>query len=240
MAIDTLLDPFLSPIFFAAIGGILPVFVWLAFWLREDEARPEPNSLIALAFIAGMLAVPLVLPLQQFALSYFQNGSLALIATWATVEELTKYLLAGLLILWRKAVNEPIDMVIYMITVALGFAGLENALFLLNPLTNGNLLESILTGDFRFLGATLLHTISSGTIGLALALAFFKDARTKRNYVAIGVILAIFLHTMFNFFIINTKGEQTLVVFLSVWVAVILLILMFEGVKRMGRTPIRK
>ena len=42
-----------------------------------------------------------------------------------------KYLMAAAFILWRNAVDEAPDYVIYMFTVALGFAAAENMLFLL-------------------------------------------------------------------------------------------------------------
>lgn len=224
---------------YAFLGGLLPTLIWLWFWLREDEARPEPRILIATAFIAGMIAVPFVLPVQRFALDFFKPESLGLIFAWATAEEVMKFLLAMIAVLWRKAVNEPIDEILYMLTIALGFAALENTLFLLSPITDGDWIGSTLTGNLRFLGATLLHTLSSSVIGLALAMAFFKSKPMKWLYATGGLILAIALHTLFNYFIINTNGERTLIVFVAVWLGIIGLILFFERVKKMGRTPIR-
>jgi len=224
---------------YAFLGGLLPTLIWLWFWLREDDARPEPRILIATAFITGMIAVPLVLPIQRYALDFFKPESLGLIFVWAAAEELMKFFLASIAVLWRKAVNEPVDEILYMLTVALGFAALENALFLLSSITSGDWIGSTLTGNLRFLGSTLLHTLSSSTIGVALAMAFFKGFWTKRLYAVLGVILAITLHTLFNYFIIKTNGERTLVVFVAVWLGIIGLILFFERIKKMGRTPIR-
>ena len=69
--------------------GVIPALFWLWFWLREDTARPEPRALIISAFIAGMLIVPLVLPLQQFALERFKGQNLILV--WVIIEEVLKY-----------------------------------------------------------------------------------------------------------------------------------------------------
>ena len=118
----------LQTIIFAALGGLLPALLWLWFWLKEDSRCPEPRLLIIATFIAGMIAVPIVLPLEQYVES-FASGTIAL-TLWAAIEEIFKYIAALVVVLWRKVVNEPIDAVIYMITVALGFAALENALFL--------------------------------------------------------------------------------------------------------------
>ncbi|MBI2617964.1 PrsW family intramembrane metalloprotease [Candidatus Kaiserbacteria bacterium] len=216
-------------ILFAALGGMLPALLWLWFWLFEDKKHPEPKRLIFLAFFMGMLTIPFVVPLQKYAQTFLFGT--ALIVTWAAIEELFKYFFAYFSVLRRREVDEPIDAVIYMISVALGFAALENALFLLDPITNGGFVEGILTGNFRFFGATLLHTLSSATVGVFIALGFCKSRATKRLLTAIGIILAISLHTLFNFFIIRSNGTDILVVFGFVWVGIIALLLMLERIK---------
>ena len=46
----------------ALVGGLLPAFLWLFFWLREDKEHPEPKGLLFFTFLAGMSTVILVLP----------------------------------------------------------------------------------------------------------------------------------------------------------------------------------
>lgn len=215
---------------YALLGGLLPALLWLWFWLKEDSACPEPRKLIILSFAVGMLTVPLVLPFQKLASIYFVSP--ISIILWAAIEEVFKYGMAYIVVLRRKEMNEPIDAVIYMITVALGFAAFENAFFLLSPLSDGNVIETILTGNLRFLGATLLHVLSSAAIGIAIAFSFYKKILIKRVYLGLGVILSIVLHTFFNLFIMNSNGEKALSVFLFVWIGVIFLILFFEKIKR--------
>lgn len=213
----------------AFLSGLIPALFWLWFWLREDRAHPEPKMLIATAFISGMLIVPLVLPLQQFAMQRFVGDNL--IFVWVIVEEVLKYSAALIVILWNKAVDEPIDTIIYMITIALGFSALENALFIFNPLTDGDYVNSFLTGNFRFLGATLLHVLASGTVGIAMALSFYKHTSIKIISATFGLFIAIMLHALFNFFIMDASGETVLGVFMFVWMGVIVLFLIFEKVK---------
>jgi RsiW-degrading membrane proteinase PrsW (M82 family) len=222
----------MSPTIFAIafVSGLIPALFWLWFWLREDKKNPEPLFLIAATFVAGMSVVPLALPLQKLAMEIYTDANL--IWSWVIIEETLKYALAVAIILWNRAVDEPIDMVIYMITIALGFSALENALFILTPLTVGDFLNSALTGSFRFLGATLLHVLASGTVGVFLAFAFYKSNFMKICYGMIGLCIAIVLHALFNFFII--KGEGTiLAVFLFVWIGIIMLFLVFEKVKNL-------
>jgi len=213
----------------AFLGGLIPALFWLWFWLREDRERPEPYGLIALAFIAGMMVVPLALPLQKLAFEFYRGDNL--IFVWVIIEEILKYGVALIVILWHDAVDEPIDIIIYMITIALGFAALENALFIFNPIVAGDYLNSVLTGHFRFLGATLLHVLSSGTVGALLAFAFYKSNTLKLAFGTLGLFIAIVLHALFNFFIMDASGETILGVFLFVWMGIIVLFLIFEKVK---------
>jgi len=213
----------------AFLGGIVPAIFWLWFWLREDKERPEPYTLIILAFISGMLVVPLALPLQKLALELFQDFELILV--WVIIEETLKYAVALIVVLWHKAVDEPLDLIIYMIAIALGFAALENALFMFNPLVAGDYINSIVTGNFRFLGATLLHVLASGTVGAFLAITYYKSNLIKVIAGTFGLFVAIVLHALFNFFIMDASGETILGVFLFVWMGVIILFLVFEKIK---------
>ena len=221
----------LANFFIALLGGTLPALFWLWFWLREDKKKPEPTGLIVRTFIAGMIVVPLVLPLQKLALGLFGGASLMLV--WVIIEETLKYAIALMIILWHKAVDEPIDYIIYMITIALGFAALENALFIWNPLVAGDISGSIITGNFRFLGATLLHVLASGTVGIFLAFAFYKRDSIKLLAGTFGLFMAVVLHTLFNLFIMDANGETIISVFLIIWLLVILMFMMFEKVKQL-------
>ena len=213
----------------AFLAGLIPTLFWVWFWLREDNRKPEPFFLLAISFLAGMAVVPLALPLQKLALELYQDANVMLV--WVTIEELLKYAAALLLIFWHRAVDEPIDLVIYLIMIALGFAALENALFIFNPLVMGEYLNSLLTGSFRFLGATLLHVLASASVGVCLALAFYRSKLVQLLAGTVGLFIAIVLHALFNFFIMDASGETILTVFLFVWLGVILLFLLFEKIK---------
>jgi len=204
------------------------------FWLLEDLKRPEPRTLILRAFIAGMICVLLVLPIQKFAAEHYTIG-FTLLGIWAAAEELLKFLIAGVAVLYHRAVDEPIDIPIYMITVALGFAALENTLFLITPLANGQFEHGLITGNLRFLGATLIHVLSTAVIAGALAFAFYKSRVKKILYGTAGVILAILLHALFNFSIINTRADLLLTIFAGVWVGIVFLLLALERVKSISR-----
>jgi len=217
----------------AFVAGLIAAIFWVWFWLREDSLKPEPYFLIAISFIAGMAVVPMALPLQRLAIDLYPDSNVMII--WVIIEELLKYAVALAVVFWNRDVDEPIDMVIYLIVIALGFAALENALFLFNPLTMGDYLSSALTGGFRFLGATLLHVLASGTIGMFLAFTYYRSRFTQLIAGTVGLFIAIVLHALFNFFIMGASGTTILGVFLFVWIGIIILFLLFERVKMLER-----
>lgn len=215
---------------YAFLGGLLPSFIWLYFLLKEDARSPEPRSMITLAFIVGMLGVPLALPFEQYAKVHLV-GNLSVLIAWATVEETLKYIMAVSFILWRRAVDETPDYVIYMITVALGFAAAENMLFLLAPLSTGNFGTTLFTGDLRFMGSTLLHVIASAAIGFALAFSARSRPMQRTILASLGLILAVALHTCFNMLIINAGASSALSAFFLVWVVAVIFFAAFEVLK---------
>ena len=221
----------LWPILLAAAGGVLPALAWLWFWMREDKTHPEPRRVIALAFLVGMVTVGVVIPIQQAVATFLASTTMVFIA-WSVIEEIMKYAAARVTVLRSRENNEPIDSVIYMVTVALGFAAAENALFLLSPLAGETFTQSLMTGNLRFVGAMLLHVLSSAVIGVFLALAFYKSKRQKLLFALLGVILAALLHSLFNFLILNTAEEHLLRTFLYVWIGLIVLLAVLEYVKR--------
>jgi len=221
-------------ILYAFLGGILPTIFWLWFWLKEDKLHPEPKKYIAYSFIFGIFSALLVLPFEEFIFSLIPGTGLITIAALASSEELFKYLGAYFSALNKKYMDEPIDAVIYLITVALGFAALENSLFLLSALKSVGIEINriVIVGNMRFIGATLLHTLCSGIIGLFIAFSFYKKKKLKKRYLFTGFILSAMLHTLFNLFIIK-NSDGILIVFLGIWVAIIIMILIIEKIKHL-------
>ena len=222
-------------IIYALLGGILPALIWLAFWLREDYRHPEPRGLILKTFLFGMGAVILVLPFQKAVDTLFPDMILVAVLLWVILEEIFKFSAAYFGGLKSVEDNEPIDPLIYMITAALGFVALENALFIFGPLIGEDITKSVITGNLRFIGASLLHVVSSGLVGISLAFSFYK-ARIKRVVLtAFALILAIAFHTGFNLSIVYWNNFGAMLAFGMVWIGVIILLLAFEKVKTIAR-----
>jgi protease PrsW len=225
----------LDTLIYASLGGIVPALLWLWFWLREDKRNPEPKKLILKTFLLGMLAVLLVLPFQKGTDMMFPGMGIIAIFLWATFEELFKLFAGWFGGIRSKEDDEPIDPMIYMVTAALGFVALENTLFVLGPLVGENIPRGIMTANMRFIGASLLHVVASGIIGLALTQTFYSKPSEKWAALAFSFVLAVVFHTGFNFLIIYFGDIGMLLAFLAVWSGVIFLLWYFEKAKSIAR-----
>ncbi|MFC1625381.1 PrsW family intramembrane metalloprotease [Patescibacteria group bacterium] len=228
-------------LFLAMVGGILPALLWLWFWLKEDRLHPEPRRLIIITFFAGMGFIAVALPLEHIAHTILSKlnltiiwGSFILLFVWALIEELAKYFAAKTAALNKKEFDEPVDALIYLITAALGFAALENVIFLIEVINNYGILGGLVTSNLRFTGATLVHILSSATVGSSIAFAFFHKENMRRN-IFWGLFFGTLLHTLFNYFIIESEGKGIFQIFFSLWILAGILIIIFEKVKKIKK-----
>ena len=224
----------LESILLIVLGGILPVFIWLWFWLREDTARPEPKGLILATFLAGGAATFPAFVLEKIASTGFHIPEGVLLFTlWAFIEELMKFLAARLTGEGTRSYDEPVDSLVYLITAALGFAAVENILFLVYHQETGTALtDFILGGNLRFLGANILHAVASGVAGGIMAFAFYRSKIIKGLFALFGLATATLLHSIFNTLIMGSTGGGILITFAYFWAVATLLILLFERVKK--------
>lgn len=192
--------------------GFLPSIIWLLFYLRKD-VHPESNAMVLKIFFYGILAGFVAIFLEKsfqkvynlFTASPVSGSVLAIFFGGALIEELVKYLAVWLGVFRNRELDEPPDLVLYMIIAALGFAALENILVLSNfhpILTPAKALEVM---GWRFASATFLHALCSGAFGYFLALSLFYISKRKK-YFFVGLGISVILHGLYNLSIIKIEG----------------------------------
>ncbi len=138
-AAATTLDPVVGLI----LAAFAPGLFWLWFFLRLDRIRPEPRRLIALTFLLGCVAtLPAGLGNYLFGAEALLDGGLSgapeLISVVTAmlvvgpVEELCKFGAVRLGAYRSLYFDEPADGLVYAATASLGFASLENLIYVLD------------------------------------------------------------------------------------------------------------
>ena len=186
------------------ILGILPGFVWLLFFMQE-ATRPEPKRLIVQVFIMGIVAAIAVAIIGGILKTEFLGNTepyaLPYLLVAAALEEAGKFFAILLVLRKRSDFNEPIDAMLYMIVGAMGFATLENVGYLSQGLNGPLATSAIDIASLRLVGSTLLHAISSGLLGYFWAISIREFNAWEP--IAVGFLVAISLHTFFNYLVIN-------------------------------------
>lgn len=236
------------------VFGALPSLIWLWYYLAKD-LHPEPKKMILKVFFWGALATIPALFFQILfseGLIYFQylysyspviaayapaaNKIIKWFFIIALTEELCKYLVVRLLVLKSAQIDEPLDIMLYMVVAALGFAALENALYLFSPiegLSFATVLKTTLLISFlRFIGATFLHTLCAALIGYFMALSSIRSKHRFR-LTALGIFLAVVLHGLYNFSIIQLPLPFSIAVpVLIIFGLALFMVYDFDGIKK--------
>jgi RsiW-degrading membrane proteinase PrsW (M82 family) len=225
------------------IFGVLPSLTWLAYYLTKD-LHPEPKRMILKIFLWGaVITLPVFFVQLGLAklLTMFDISPLAYqLIYWFLVialsEEFFKYLVVRMKVVDSPHLDEPLDVMLYMVVAALGFAAVENVLYLFAPVGqmsfNQLISRTLIVDLIRFVGATFLHTLCSAVIGYSLAISFC-EVKTKRWSVAAGIIMAVLLHGLYDFSIMTLDGYLKLVV--PVVIILTLAFLVFWGFEKLKK-----
>lgn len=188
--------------------AVLPGIFWLAIFLWEDREDPEPRGLLARLLLGGAAAAFVAVLVEDGIRFLLERSHLAWSAgdlVMVAVVEKSLLLAIVLLVAWRqRAFNQVIDGVVYAVSAALGFAMVENFLFLTEWVPRNATGD---TADFarllgtvallRFLLTTSLHIFSTGVLGLVIGTARFTP-RSAVVWIVLGTMLAMLMHAAFD------------------------------------------
>ncbi|MDQ7850315.1 MAG: PrsW family glutamic-type intramembrane protease [Armatimonadota bacterium] len=215
----------------ALMASFVPAILWLWFFYSRDRYEREPKRLIGKLFLWGLLAAPwaagynmfLDLNLEPLVDGVGQSGTIRLavgllfflVFLAAFNEEILKYLVTANSTRSDPNFNELADGMIYMTTVALGFAAAENFVYIMMTYV-GTLQQAVeqglalteaqagaLVGAFgvvapmRALLTTVGHASFSGITGYFLARRVVAGGAPR--VVPLGVLAASLLHAAYNF-----------------------------------------
>jgi len=197
----------------ASIG---PGLLWLWYFYRLDRYEPEPLRLIFKVFIVGiMLVIPAGL-LEQYwrpqLLAAIHDGNwvnyliLAFLVV-ALIEEGLKFGFLWWLIGRNPELDEPVDGIIYGITLGLGFASLENFLWAS--------LYGFQVAVLRAAITTLAHASFTGWSGYYLA-RHKLERIGNLSLIGSGFLIAWSGHGLYDFLLFLRNSLTSLFAFLLV------------------------
>jgi RsiW-degrading membrane proteinase PrsW (M82 family) len=196
------------------VAAVLPVPLLVAAFLWLDRYEPEPIRYLAFCFAWGAaVATSVALIVNTNMAKLFDNiglpDALTAVLVAPFIEELMKALGPLLLFLWRRREWSGItDGIVYCGLSALGFAMVENVLYLgqhgyasgveqYGPASGLTQLFGIFIVRILFTG--FAHPLFSAMTGIGLGLAARSGDRRVRWLAPIGgLLLAMILHGMFN------------------------------------------
>ena len=190
-------------IFSAAIS-----ILWIVYLRKLDIYEPEKWRYIAMVFVVSCITVWAVFPISAFInnAGFVLNGEpvndfLYCVFSIGMVEELVKLLPVLIFISNKKMFNESYDYLFYASVSALGFAFIENILYI-----NSSELYSVIG---RLLMASVAHMTFSSTILYGVLLAKKRAGSIPKPIIyLVFFLLASLSHGFYDFWLINAWASQ--------------------------------
>ena len=175
--------------------SLIPTLILVGFVLYSDRKNKEPVKNIVICLLSGILSVALSGYLEQLVMPYIANNTI-LTYIFAFIEEISKMAIFFLFIFDNKYYDDIYDGLVYMMLIALSFAGLENVMYAFSEST---IQESISLSIMRDITTIPLHVICGIIIGYFLSLSSFSKNKEKKYVnILVALLLSGALHGTFN------------------------------------------
>lgn len=194
--------------------ALAPVLLLLSYVYFRDKYEKEPLPILALCFFCGAISSFPIIALELFLKGGWVKAGLPaeglghaafksfLVAAFS--EELFKFLAVTFLIWRSREFNERFDGIVYAVFVSLGFAAVENLLYVFS--------QGAGVGWLRMFTAVPGHAVFGITMGYFIGLAKFTPEK-RNNYLILGLLMPIALHGFYNF-ILYSKIPVMLLIFI--------------------------
>lgn len=183
--------------------SIIPVILLMIFIYRKDKYEKEPVKMLVKAFLGGIVSVIIVFPIVYlFNSIYYTESTFYLAFVEAGIPEETAKFLMLYLIIWKnKNFNEYMDGIVYAAFVGLGFACVENIMYVFSA-AGESFGTGVSTSITRALLSVPAHFLFGIIMGYFFSLAKFNNGH-KVKYLLTGLLLAILAHGLFDWLLMT-------------------------------------
>ena len=181
--------------------SIAPGLAIILYIYRQDSFDKEPKKYLLGCFLLGMLSVVPAFILETAGELIFgqmsPSSTIAFDAFFAFVvvacsEELSKFAMVKWYAYPKKNFDEPFDGIMYGVMVAMGFATVENIMYVNR--------HGMGTAIMRMFLSVPAHAAFGIVMGYYVGLAKFNKEKSI-GYMIRGLLMAIFFHGAFDFFL---------------------------------------
>ena len=179
-----------------APGIAISIYIYL-----KDKHEKEPLKLLLISFILGALSVIPTLVLSQIGNYFFDFNPrsnsfyfslVSCVVGIGLIEEYSKFIFVRYYTYRKKDFNEPFDGIVYCVMVSMGFATIENVLYVYEG--------GATVAWLRMFSAVPMHAVFAIIMGYYMGIQKFYG---KRNYALIGLGYAALLHGIYDFVLFN-------------------------------------
>lgn len=187
------------------IASITPVMIFMYLVYRRDKLK-EPRALLLKCFFGGFLALILTLiidepiaPIAETIGNPFWKAFFDAFCIAAIPEEFSKFLILYWVIWRSKHFDQYYDGILYAIFVSLGFALVENILYVMEGGMGVAIARAIL--------AVPGHGFFAVLMGYYFSLAKFHTGGEKNRLLLMSLAMPILFHGLYDFALMYAETE---------------------------------
>ena len=181
------------------MAAIFPPLFIIYYLYKNDLYEKEPHKLIFKTFLIGCL-VPIPVLLFSFDETYYPNHFMFAMFGVAFFEEGFKFLFLRLYSYKKEDFNEPYDGIFYAVVVSMGFALVENILYVL-----GNEGSEMSVAILRCFTAIPMHASCGVIMGYYMGKNKINSSNAFIN-LSMGLIFAMIIHGLYDYFLFAGYG----------------------------------
>lgn len=225
---------------FLTLAAVLPA-LWLIRHYVKHDAYPEPRGLVIKTALMGIVIVIPIIVIELLLTSVIGEDAPRMVTAFfsafvvaAFSEELFKYLVLKKYCSTKSDFDEPMDGIVYAVVVSLGFALLENIMYVLSAAGEAGpdgVAAGLWTAVLRAFTAVPAHASFGVIMGFHFSNQHF--GKGKKGFLPAALLLPILWHGAYDF-LLFAAHPVTLLAFIP------FLIYLFRTAKKLHRQRMRE
>lgn len=205
---------------YVLLAAISPVIIAFLYINKKDSLKPEPTRWLIKSFVFGILSAFLSLTFSTlisglFGLEFDNEIYPSIVDAFtdafllaAIPEELAKFTVLWLLLRKNPYFDEKFDGIVYAVCVGMGFAGIENVMYLFSGIEDGSWVStSVARAIFSIPG----HFLFAVLMGYYYSLYYWNIDRSMKAKILV-LASPIIAHGLFDGILMSSQVDEGLAV----------------------------